>query len=264
MIKCTLGTILIGREWCFDEWLYNLSEIEMPKDEMKLLWVVSDEYVDFYEPYFKELAKEFQEAELVPSPFKTYSHLDEASCSQGFYNKHWAVALNQNILYQHRKGDLFIIEDDVLPPSDAYTKLEPLCQLDKVLAATGILYSWKEEDKQNPILWYFVRENVLPEDKMNLLRKEVPDFDFSQYNPVRIPERKIGIDPIHAAGTYCMYIKDRALQDYVAIGGDGMFTGQDINLGFHITHRLYRKMLVDWSVKCGHYHKDEQGRVLVK
>ena len=87
MIKCTLASI-IGKEFCFDEWLDNLKAIDMPKSEMKLLWVIIPalDYNEIYERYV-DYARDFIESEMLTSPFRFYDHLTEAGSPAGFLKK---------------------------------------------------------------------------------------------------------------------------------------------------------------------------------
>lgn len=91
----------------------------------------------------------------------------------------------------------------------------------------------------------------------------VPDFDFFDYQIVRVP-KGVGVEDVHASGTVCTYIREDCLKDYTFVGQGNMFTGQDVNLGWHVSHELLKRYLVDWSVDCPHWELDEQDNLKIK
>jgi len=260
MIKCTLGSI-ITRDYFMEEWVRNLKKMKFPKKDMRLVWVVTKSIEDKILPYFNSFKKGFQEAEMVLSPFKVYDHVVEAQSKEGFQRKRWGVSLNFNILYQYRKGDLFIIEDDVFPPFYAYTKLSSLARFNLVGAASGISYNWKFGKEDTPLAWFFIKRRVLPWEVIEEIKKKVAAFDFFDYDLRVLNPGGVGVEEVHASSTGCVYVNERCLKDYYATPEGDLRVGQDINLGWHITHELMLRYLLDHGVLCGHKHVDECGNV---
>lgn len=264
MIKCTFASI-IGKDFCLDSWLENIQKIAMPKEDMMLLWVVSQNMDYAYVcKRFDEVKKGFQESMIIRTPFRFYSHQSEATSPQGFLKKRWGVAFNMNLVNQYRKGDLFIVEDDIFPPSEAYQKLSTLARIQNAGAATGVARSFKAlKSPHTYSAWIFIKKPIISRESIALIKEEISGFNFFDYQIVRMPDGE-GVEDIHASGTVCTYIKKEALKDYIFVGESNLFTGQDVNLGWHITHELNLRYLADWSVKCEHWELDEQDNLVKK
>jgi len=252
----TFGSI-IGKDFCLDEWVNNTRRIKMPKKDMKLIWVVNENLDRIKITKAFDKLKGFKEREIITSPYRFYDHNTEASSAEGFVKKRWGVAFNMNILNQRRKGDLFVVEDDIFPPDYAYEKLSSWAKLPSVGAATGTARSLKTGRYTT---WVLIRKRLLPGHVIESIKDQIPDFDFFDYKVSFMPEGE-GIDDIHASGTVCTYMNEEVIKDYVFVGESNLFTGQDVNFGWHITHVLKKRYLVDWNVKCGHWEKDEQGDI---
>ena len=259
IIDCTLGSIFT-RDTFIDEWMENVKKIDFPKSNMRLVWVVSNKLVDRITPYFNMFKKDFEESEIVVSPFKVFDHVIEAQNKEGFMQKRWSVAFNFNILYQYRKGDLFVIEDDVFPPSFAYNKLSALARITDVGAASGLSYNWKKEVK-HPLAWFFIKRRVLPQEVIDDIKQKIKVFDFFDYELGIVEDGGRGVEEVHATCTGCIYIKEKCLKDYYATAEGNLRIGQDINLGWHITQDMGLRLLLDWAVYCPHRHLDEQGNL---
>lgn len=257
-MKYTLASI-IGKTFCFREWIDNLEKLEIPHEETKLLWVVTQEVRNEVEDDFERLAERFGDCELVESPFRFYSHAQEATSPEGFLKKRWGVAFNMNIINQHRKGDLFIVEDDIFPPPEAFSKLSTLIRIPGVFAATGCARTVRTRDSKYTS-WMFVKKRVISIESIEEIRKTVPNFDFYDYEIITLPDGE-GVEDIHASGTVCTYICEDVIKDYIFVGESNLFSGQDVNLGWHITQKNQKRFLVDWSVKCAHWHKDELNNI---
>ncbi len=263
MIKCTFAST-IGKEFCLEEWCENLKKIEIPKGDMKLLWIVNKEIATSVRVRFEKFKIGFKESEFLISPFKFYSHKEEATSPQGFTKKRWGVAFNMNLINQYHKGDVFVVEDDVFPPPEAYSKLSTLARIQSVGVTTGVAHSFKGLKSSHPYTaWIFIKKPVISRESIELVKKEVGNFDFYDYQIVRMPDGE-GVEDIHASGTVCTYINEVALKDYIFKGESNMFTGQDVNFGWHVTHELNLRYLVDWSVKCKHWELDSQDDIRIK
>jgi hypothetical protein len=258
-ISATFGSIFT-RDTFLDEWVRNIKKIEMPKKDMRLVWVVSNKILGKVTPYFNSYKKDFAEAEMVISPFKVFDHATEAQNKEGFMQKRWSVAFNFNILYQYRKGDLFVVEDDVFPPLFAYNKLSALARIQDVGAASGLSYNWKKEIK-HPLAWFFIKRRVLPQEIIDNIKQRVKVFDFYDYDLRIVEDGGRGVEEVHATCTGCIYIKEKCLKDYYATAEGDLRIGQDINLGWHITQDMRLRLLLDWEVYCNHKHIDEQGNL---
>jgi len=263
MITCTFVSI-IGKDFCLKEWYENLRRIEVPKGDMKLLWVVGRHVEDQVRMCFDEFKVGFKESELLVSPFRFYSHREESTSPEGFSKKRWGVAFNMNLVNQYRKGDLFVVEDDIFPPPDAYSKLSTLVRIPNTGVATGVARSFKAlKSPDTYSAWIFIKKPVISRENIALIKEEVGNFDFYDYQIVRMPDGE-GVEDIHASGTVCTYINEAALKDYIFKGESNMFTGQDVNLGWHVTHELNLRYLADWSIKCEHWELDAQDDIKIK
>lgn len=262
MIDCTFAST-IGKDFCFDKWVENTANIYVPKEKMKLLWLVNQN-VDYekVKKAFDIFSNGFAEKEIIVSPFRFYSHQVEATTPEGFVKKRWGVAFNMNIINQRRKGDLFVIEDDIFPPHNAFLKLSTLARLEDVGAASGVACSFKTT-KPLYTAWIFLKQRILPNEVINDLQEIVPNFDFFDYEILRLPKGD-GVDEVHANGTVCTYIREECIKDYVFVGESNLFTGQDVNLGWHITHKLKKRYLVDWDIECQHWEFDEQDNLKIR
>ena len=270
-VEATVGTIFIGREYLLEEWLTMFKSIDMPRDRMKLLWVTTEAFRPILEPKFNELKHTFMEAQLVTSPFKVFDRKIEANSKDGFDKKRWSVAFNMNILYENHKGNLFIVEDDTFVPSNSYSRLNSLLRSYPhgnegiVGAVTGVAYSHHIKNSFCITAWNFIKKPLLPQEQARVISESVPDFDLYTYDIYRIqkPDHLV-VEECHASGTFCMLILDECLDNYTAVGYSNLFTGQDVNLGWHITQIIGKKMLVDWSVECKHVTTDNNDNVLIK
>ena len=104
---------------------------------------------------------------------------------------------------------------------------------------------------------------VLEYNKSYTIGDLTQDFDFFDYDIKRLSKIE-GVEDIHASGTVCTYIKEECLKDYIFVGESNLFMGQDMNLGWHISRELNLRYLVDSSVKCPHWHLDEQKNVVIR
>ena len=249
MRKVVFGTIHIGRWHCLDRWFSHLEKLRMDFKKMKAYCVLNTKDSEFKTEFIDRMTK-FNWEDLIAEEtfFRPIDHYQSKGCNA---QKQYNIAENFKLIYkfaEKEKRDLFIIEDDVLVPPEAFERLQELAyQSDDILAAAATIKWWSKIAKHlidKKVSWRWEIKRIFPEEDIETQAVAVFNEDLTE-----------GTHFVGATPTGCIYIKHELLKSGYEpkpmIIENGHW-GQDIWLGYYINNVLKKKLVVDLDLNCGH------------
>lgn len=138
--KITIATLMAGRYYSLEAYLWGLSVIDYPKDKIELLWSSNSNDQTFHEKALKEQHK------LKGYASKTYTITNQVKSTRnaflenGKYTIEHARGISKlyNNLWQEIKTEwVLFLEDDVIAPSNAMDLLD--CYKKNIGYACGVV-----------------------------------------------------------------------------------------------------------------------------
>lgn len=124
----------------------------------------------------------------------------------------------------------FIVEDDVIPPHDAFVRMQQL-RREGVVSVSGV-YRHRQEPRL--VAWEWSKEG----------------------NPVPCPSMKLGVTAVGGNGFGCVMINGPYFRRSMMRGGPPI-RNVDHNFYHQAVYKEGRTALMDWSIVCRHYvHAD--------
>lgn len=249
MSKITFGTIFIGREYCLDDYLDFISNA-YPKEHIELLWIIrngSNEFINGLNEFAKGYTNHI------------YIHLDKVIdhfCHSDSNNKlrRTRIVESYKLLFDYAKelgNDLFIVEDDVIPPYNALTKL---------IAIRGGYYHQGNKPSPNAIAYAGLARSVWDRgyDWYPLFRKTNSPKYFQDIKNIGH-----GIVEADAVGLGCVLI-DREFwnYDYEPMNFMQGSTGHDKAFAKFL-NSIGKTIVVDKDLRCNHYTQTGWKNILV-
>lgn len=251
----TLATPLVDRYETVRYYLRALNRIDLPRKQIHLMFVdlsknpkINDLLVEF-----KEQTDDWLSVEIHQPDLQTFTNYRNEDGEADFLERRVAIANTMNYINKHRKGNLLIWEEDIIPPVDAFTKCEKLLANKDVAAVSACQYSRRSGWPDRLMAWEWEREFVFgPHDTSSEFAWSIEPLDY---------EKEYGFETVGATATGFILIKGDFLDGYEF---DGVTDGQDVMLGFDINGLRSRNqerhyLVLNWEVKTLHIGEDNKG-----
>lgn len=220
------------RPWMVDPWFKNFDKMKMPRKHCELIIYVDSKDREFYQAIKSRIKDQWALAIIcfsgLQSPRERGDHTRRS--------RHVLMRSNSQKLLGDTKY-IFGLEDDTLPPLDAFPKLYPTIEKEGIGFVQGT-----EMDR-----WGI---GCLGAFKLTWRGNK---FIASE----SLPYQDSGLVDIDGGGHYCFIMPTWLYKAIPFKKGPGLISNVDLLHIFHIRQRGYR-VLNDFSVKCRHY---TQGQV---
>lgn len=241
MNKISLGTIFIGRAYCLDDYLDFVASLD--EKIIEPVWIIrsgDEEYVN----YLTEFAKNFKHYSVKVFRSEVIDH----NLHTDFNNQQRRIRIAESykLLYRYAKemgNDLFVVEDDVIPPKNA---LNRLCELRE------------KNEYPNAIAWAGIARSVYKggyDWYPVFIRGTIKYFQ-------EIAVNHGGIKEVNAVGMGCILIdKEFFNYDYDAVAW-ARWSGQDQGFGKFIFQQG-KTIVCDLDLRCNHYTLTPKGNPMI-
>jgi hypothetical protein len=252
----SLVLLFANRPYLVDYAIENIEKLRLPRKDWKFVIIDTSGNPSVYVPlqrYMDAVSSEWGAVEYVLRPQAGQVHSSSRAGTEEWVKKRWLVAETKNLIKEYTNGDVFLIEEDVLCPPEAFEKLSYIIsQRDDIWCASAVNYSRHGKRNQHiAMAWKWSTQGLIPGE--------------ANYSAVQIHEKDFGIELVGACANGCIYVRKEAIQGYDYIGEAPVIglvgkVGSDIAHGYHVTVKKQKLYAIDWSVKTKHLSL-ERGKV---
>jgi len=255
-MKITIATLLAGRYYSLEAYLYGLTNIDYPKDKIDLLFLTNSDDKDF-KFLFKNKLEElkgynsirFKETDIVPPS-------SNAFIENGVHTAEHAevIAKLYNELYSHIETETFLfLEDDIIAPSNAISGLLPHLNGNAGYVC-GVQIDRHQKSNNSIFMWDLIKRRVYPEgDSNNTVTYAASDIR----KPFGI--RKIGLGHFGLTllkKSVCEQISKPIFKPNMATAG--ALVGCDMVFCIELEEKGFKKIC---NFDCRGHHLDSLGRI---
>lgn len=238
----TVLTIFVGRGFVLELWLKSLKNLNFPRGQVSILWVYSGKKEDAFASKLRlefEKLKGYYSKTLVINPsLKKYFGSDG-------HIRHRIIcdAYNYSKRYLGASDYVFLLEDDVIVRRDSLVKLLCLMKNRRIGFAVGFLrYRPNDSNHSTPLAWEFSQDG----------HRACVNF---------MPVQQDGIEEIGSGTFGCSLVREPLWSQTELVPWSEYIFGTDVNFGHQIRQKGYKSM-IDWSVRCKHYFRTKEGKLV--